>query len=318
MRELTLRSAGFLQGLLEVFSLLLASLFLEFLFKSDPHEFLFSWSMGAQEVCAAQFHGPLLSLLGGALICGKDLPPSDLKNLFIDDGLYHVLVVSGAHLTWITMLLGILLQRTWGSEKSPLSLIFLTAFLTFYAFVTGIQPPVIRSLFQFLLLLFDRRGRMGAADILSSYFFCLAFHPAWVFSLSLHLSTVATLAFVLPMRLLWRNFLVYFLALPLLMPLGIQSPQAALIATVFAPIIEVLMMPFFVVLMVLQPLQPYAEGALIPFLSVLRELQSHLPPPHVTNHGLSRPLYGFYILLCWVTLTAISGMKRRARYFPEK
>ena len=71
--------------------------------------------------------------LYAALVCGVALREGEVKHLFVDAGLIHVLVVSGAHLSVLARL-----SRRWPRPVTG-------ALLTFYAWLTGFGAPVVRA-----------------------------------------------------------------------------------------------------------------------------------------------------------------------------
>lgn len=301
--------------------LLLTSLFLEFVLDFNFRNLLQPFSQVLQDFCVGQFEGVSLKPLASALVCGKDLSGSPLKNLFIDTGLYHILVVSGAHLSllmafftsanlcsvflrlaeWIQKLFPILCSAKWDRRFEQLGRATLVIGLIFYSLTTGLQAPVVRALIQFLMMQFlNSEKHVRPIDVLFSYIYCLAFNPAWIRSLSLELSTVATLAFIFPLRPLAKNFVIYMTILPLILPLGIHSPAVILIATFIGPLLELFLLPFFIVVGAIQALQPLAEIAIQPLLEILSAFRDRLPPPVLAEMNLPKFLGPFYVLILWL------------------
>ncbi len=305
-----------LQPKSDVILILFSSLFLELQLDVCLRDLFQSSSQVLQHFCVEQFSGENLRPLAGALVCGNDLSGSPLKNLFIDTGLYHVLVVSGAHLG----LLLFFFNSLWLSQKpesdqiqhSSLRRWVISGCLFFYALMTGLQAPVVRALFQYLMM---RDGRVRPIDVLFSYFYCLAFEPRWLNSLSLQLSTVATLAFIFPFSTFKKNVLIFCAILPLLLPLGIRSPLVTIVATLFSPLLELLMMPAFALAMVLQPLQPLLEIGLTPLLAVLQNIRQSLPPPTFSNFHLSPLVAHLYVVSLWLVCEFWVSHSRRAWHF---
>ncbi len=73
-----------------------------------------------------------------ALVCGTDLPPSQLKEYFKMSGLLHLIVVSGSHLIFILFFY----EKLFSDRFRYLKVILLTV----YTFITGLQPPTVRAL----------------------------------------------------------------------------------------------------------------------------------------------------------------------------
>lgn len=287
--------------------LLVSSLYLELLLDKSLRGVFQSSSLVLQDFCLQQFVGPTLRPLAGALVCGIDLTGSPLKTLFIDTGIYHVLVVSGAHLGLFIFCFNFFLLRA--SERSVIR-IGVSAILFFYALVTGLQPPVVRALIQYLMIQ-SRRESARPSDVLLSYFYCLVFEPSWIHSLSLQLSTVATLAFIFPGSLFRKNGLIYLAILPLLIPMGIRSPLVTIGATLIGPVIELVMLPIFLLVMAFKFLQPSLDHGLPFLLTLLEGFRAILPPPTLIDFPHVQFFGPVYVCLLWlITEQAVARSRR--------
>jgi ComEC/Rec2-related protein len=125
----------------------------------------------------------------GALVCGHSPPPSPEKGWFQSTGLYHLLVVSGAHLMFIGQWLRPLMKRPWGYWLG-------IAGLSFYSFMCQGSPPVLRALLQLVLIQQNqtRRWHWSPPQLCFVSGVCvLLLFPQWVLSLSFWLSWVAAM-----------------------------------------------------------------------------------------------------------------------------
>jgi len=128
----------------------------------------------------------------GGLFCGdSNLDPS-LQTLFQSSGLYHLLVVSGAHLVFLEKII----QKIFpGWEKSKL-LLFLC-----FALTCEFSAPIVRAVFSQIFTLISEQRRLFLRDdarVLLSGLACLVLFPEWIYSYSLLLSWMASLALVHP------------------------------------------------------------------------------------------------------------------------
>jgi ComEC/Rec2-related protein len=130
--------------------------------------------------------------LGKALVIGGDIDP-DIKKGARVLGMSHVLVVSGWQVALLLTFAEILTQNQ--SKQTRLLLLFLFGFILWL--LVGSQPPVMRALLSTgisvsVLWLTGRKvdylRSLGWSVIL-----ILIFTPAWVFSVSLHLSVLASI-----------------------------------------------------------------------------------------------------------------------------
>lgn len=289
--------------------ILLLSVFIEQLFHQNLRDVLLPLSENAQSFCASRFHGETLAPLADALVCGVDLSGSPIKNLFIDLGLYHVLVVSGAHLTVVSSLIVLFAAKL----RRPY-VIFL---LFLYCVVTGLQAPVVRALIQLILRLRAGERPTRPVDILFSYLYALAFYPKWITSLSLHLSTVAVLIVTAPFPRWSKNALVFCAALPLILNFGTPSPLNILTATLLSPLLEALLFPLCALLALFPMWQPGADQLAQAFVQALSEIRSLLPvfdPEHTIS---LRHWSNCYVAFTWWWVTLYCIHRERRWVFPS-
>ncbi|MCL4468468.1 MAG: DNA internalization-related competence protein ComEC/Rec2 [Deltaproteobacteria bacterium] len=126
----------------------------------------------------------------------------DIRRMFASTGIIHILVVAGLHLAIIThlfyLLTKFLLSRSaylCGHTAIPkLALVMSMIPMTAYIFLSGANPPVVRSgimiaVYGFLFLINKTQTRW--TGILVAAIFILAVNPAAVYSISFQLSFVA-------------------------------------------------------------------------------------------------------------------------------
>lgn len=177
------------------------------------------------DFCLSKFDASTHSSLNSALFCGKSPTSDDERRLFLESGLFHLLVVSGAHLSFLERLL-----QKFKCEALSRPILF------GFALMSGWQPPVVRSFLEAAL-----RPQIATCDgsirlVLNSWLWCLALHPQWVLSPSLHLSMAARLSLIPAENKELRLALLVLAALsPLMLGWGIVSPFLALISVVLAP-----------------------------------------------------------------------------------
>lgn len=174
--------------------------------------------------------------LDAALICGIDLPPSQVRQALLDTGLIHIMVVSGSHLVFLEFLLG----------PIPLLNRMITPILVSYCFLVGLQPPVIRALLRRLLNrpLKKTYGITSLQLEAATIALALALYPPWITSRSFLMSWMCGLALSSP-RLGWRwpaleaTIKTYLFLLPFCW----TSPISILWNTILAPIVGAALFP---------------------------------------------------------------------------
>jgi ComEC/Rec2-related protein len=128
--------------------------------------------------------------LYGAIVCGSTPPPSPERVWFQTTGLYHLLVVSGSHLIFLSHWLTQISRKP---SFRPLTLILLGV----YCLVCQLAPPVVRAFAQILLVHAASAARLhlSASQIsLATGVLCLGLFPGWSGALSFWLSWLASLA----------------------------------------------------------------------------------------------------------------------------
>jgi predicted membrane metal-binding protein len=175
------------------------------------------------------------------LVCGKKLNATEsygLRGL----GLYHLMVVSGAHLiiaeTWI---------RKISFQSKSNNNWFVFALLGVYVGMTNWGPPVVRAWIQCLTQASQQRYQLGWRKHESSFIsglVALAIFPEFASLLSFQLSWIASLAIGLaPKHLMKSNAICYLLILPILSQLGAPHPASILANLIFAPILGAFLLP---------------------------------------------------------------------------
>ena len=99
------------------------------------------------------FKRPYSDILKSLIIGDKSTLTQDTKNSFSDSGIMHILVVSGLHVCFISIIVLFILKLTVLSLKKA-SLLSIT-FIFFYCFATGVNPPALRSAIMFSCIIFS-------------------------------------------------------------------------------------------------------------------------------------------------------------------
>ena len=136
-------------------------------------------------------------LLRGMLLGEKHRIPSEVADAFRGTGLAHALVISGLHVGLVAVFFLTAFKLCRMSSRT--TTVTTVAVLALYAFVTELQPPVVRAVIMVSVVLLGRAlGRVG--DIYNSLglaaLIILAVWPTSLFTLSFQLSFGATLSIV--------------------------------------------------------------------------------------------------------------------------
>lgn len=134
----------------------------------------------------------------GLVLGGTDYFSDDLKTNFKKVGLMHIVAVSGFQVGLIMSVVELILRK-WLIPRNTRLLIF-TLTLSFFIFLFGPEPPVIRSSLSFLissgsLFLFGRKIN-GLRALIYSGLAMLLINPFYLYSISFQLSFIASFALI--------------------------------------------------------------------------------------------------------------------------
>ena len=242
-----------------------------------------------------------------ALICGKKLPQGWIKETFIRNGLIHLMVVSGAHLLF--------LERLWKNLNLPLfqsaGVIFL---LTLYALTAKFHPPVLRALFVFLLLKISYSYKLFWSPSLITHLsgvLCLIHSPSWIFSPSLHLSWLASLAQNISPSQLKKSLLTYIIILPVCNRWQFLHPFTVFINWIAAPFIGSVLFPCSLLTILFHPLCPLTDKIWEGVLTLLFLFQKFIPHFHLIKWHIPEQGIWIYILSVFIVIEIVSVYQKR-------
>lgn len=266
-------------------------------FSLSLHTELIALSAPFQELCLSRLPSEAKYLeIYQALLCGQSLKNGAHRQLFIDLGWIHLLVISGAHLLWIEKGFGRIPIRDVRIKK-PLSYVALALF----ALLSGSKPPVIRALVRMFVSDLDRRWRLNQlawVQQLVTGLLILNFFPEWIHSPSFVLSLLAaTLLSILPSHPQWKRdvFLYALLSIYFGGPSGL-SPLPIFLNFLLLPIWSKFLFPVTALLMAVPKLFPLIDFIwkhMFATLYFLHDLFLLNPTPQF----LSLPLAWAYLII---------------------
>lgn len=183
------------------------------------------------------------------------------------------MVVSGAHLLF--------LERLW--NKLPLPFFKQTGlflFLVFYALITHLHPPVVRSLFSFFLFQINRRFKLFWSQALITHLsgiLCLFYSPQWIHSVSLHLSWLAGLAQTFSTSSIKRSLFTYIIVFPIISQWQFLHPLTVLINWLAAPVIGFVLLPLSFMTVAFPFLQGFSDRVWEGMFFILKFFNRMLP-----------------------------------------
>lgn len=128
------------------------------------------------------------NLLSGMILGGNGKLDDNIKNLFVLNGLAHLLSVSGTHLILLTNFFKIIL-KSFGEKWQKIIIIIV---LCLYALLCGLKASVLRALIMCTIIL------LGKSDVQRGKLLCitalilLLLKPVWLYDIGFQLSFGAT------------------------------------------------------------------------------------------------------------------------------
>ena len=148
-----------------------------------------------RERALLKLHAGSGAILPGMVLGGyQGVAPED-ADVFRDNGMAHLLAVSGTHVAVLTLFLHGLLRPVGNTGY-----IFIQLFLILYALLCGLQPAVLRSVAMACVLLWGYSRNLRADSIrllLLTAWGLLLFNPFWLFDISFQLSFVTAAGLLL-------------------------------------------------------------------------------------------------------------------------
>lgn len=133
-------------------------------------------------------------LLGNMVFGGSSNLTDETRKVFSDNGITHLLAVSGSNMVLLTGFLLIIFG------KCRFKAWLIAAFLLIYAGLCGFQPPVWRALLMSLVLLYEGKNLEKGILLCLVAIITLIFKPLWVYDAGFQLSfgAAAGLIWLLP------------------------------------------------------------------------------------------------------------------------
>ena len=137
------------------------------------------------------------AILPGMVLGGYQGVAAGDADVFRDNGIAHLLAVSGTHVAVLTLFLHALLRPL--GEKSC---ILVQLFLALYALLCGLQPAVLRAVAMACVLLWGRSRNLRADSVrllVLTAWGLLLMNPFWLFDIGFQLSFVTTAGLLVAM-----------------------------------------------------------------------------------------------------------------------
>lgn len=253
-------------------------LFIRLAFCSQESEAaLFYYLQSLQNICLTPVENSPLPSIYGSIVCGAKPSTSD-QNLFKHLGLYHLLIVSGAHVVFLEAILNLFFKK---HTYLKMTLLFI------YGCFCQMAPPILRALLQLSLKQYSQQKRL----FLPSHFLtllsgcgALLVFPEWFSSYSLLISWTASLSLTFSSKKPIQCALAYGLTYPLLYCFASQSPLAIIYNLIFGTIFSLIFFPLILITFFIPPLHKYLSEVWSSLFAALQWL------PSVQAHSQGEPM----------------------------
>lgn len=169
----------------------------------SPLAWIYDYRQNLIENFSRKFNTKTSGILIASILGNRNYLTKDTAKIFREGGTFHVLVISGLHITFIGGIL-LLIVRTF-TRKRLWQFVITSSVLWIYSLAVGAEIPVIRAALMFTILLFSfviyRRGTLLNA-LGACAFIILLWRPADLFNQSFHLtfaSLVGIIAVAFPL-----------------------------------------------------------------------------------------------------------------------
>ena len=193
----------------------------------------------------------------------------DMEVIYQENGVTHLLAVSGSHTTFLAFVLLIFLK------KFKYNHIIISLVLIFYAFLTNFTPSILRAVFLFMLNKYDKKKTIIIITCLM-----LLYNPYYIYNVGFLFSFVICF-YLIYFGNLTNNFKNYFVKLlitslicfvasiPIMINnfyyINIMSP---LINVVFVPFVTFIIFPLCLITLII----PYFDNILLLALNIMEQL----------------------------------------------
>ncbi len=252
-----------------------------------------------------------------ALMCGEHIRTAEFTDFFSRSGLYHLIVVSKAHLEILSTGLLLLGSHTNMGKLRWLLLVPLLLYLS----MVGPQAPLVRTLIFLLLSALAWKFRWGWSPLFTLMIatcLSLAFDFEWYSSLSLLHSSGCALGFLLAREIVsarWKQLLFAFLfTLPFLWGWANIHPLTMLINWTLAPILLTIWLSFSLISFIWPDSHPLADWVIMNSIDWSAKILEPIPANTAEDHI---PPHWLWLFFWWAALSGWAWKLWRARNPPR-
>ena len=239
------------------------------------------------------------------LLGDKSLISSEEYSLFQNNGVAHLLAISGMHIGVFLKILDMLLHKLNYSQK----VIIVSGVLLFYAFLTSFAPSIMRAVLFYILLNIKKVFNIRISNfrvLLYTAYILILINPFIIFDVGFLYSFVITGGIILNSskikgnyfkQLLILSIFSFLFSLPITINLNYEINLTSIMANlIFVPFVSLLVYPMALLTFVFSFLEP-VFSFLIMVLNTLNNIFSYFSVKIVIAKISSMGIFIYYLLL---------------------
>ena len=241
-------------------------------------------------------------------ILGDKSDLGDIKTIYQENGISHLMAISGMHVSLFASILDKILKKV---KKRHF---IISIFLLFYAFLTNFTPSVIRAV---VLFIFNKFNEKNLLIVLA--FVMLLYNPYYIYNTGFLFSFIISLYLILFSHLINRfdnyfikifitSLICFMVSIPIMINnfyyINLTSP---LINVIFVPFISIIIFPLCLLTLIL----PFFDNVLYLLVNILENLSIFF---NYFNIEIILAKTPFYIIILYYLLITLISMKPKYFY----
>ena len=235
------------------------------------------------------------------ILGNTDYIEEDVMKSYRDNGISHLLAISGMHITLLSSLLFKILSKV--NKNNKFNFIIISLFLCFYAFVTNFSPSILRAVLMFVLLNIKKiyKLKLQSKDILL-FIACLLLiiNPYYIYNLGFVFSFIISYFLIVLgsesnsyfKNLFKTSLLASAVSIPILITNFFQiNLLSTLFNLFFVPFVSFIVFPISLLTFVF----PFLDNLLVFLSSIMEIISKFFSNINLTIIFKSTPFYIFVL-----------------------
>jgi len=238
---------------------------------------------------------------------------NEIVKTYRNNGISHLFAVSGMHVTLLAFIILFVLNKVSSNKYINNSIVFI--FLFFYMFLTNFTPSIIRSVFFFILLSFNKIFKIKIKPLyilIIVLLMLLIYNPYYIYNIGFILSFLTSFVLIICTKTiknynsyLNKTFIISLLCFLICMPVIINNYNqinllSPIINVFFVPFISLIVFPFAIITFIF----PFFKDILFILTDLVEKISIYIDHIKYFNIILKTvPMYIFityYIIIIFI------------------